>query len=213
MKIVISVEELSSQPQTVIDSMKRSKAPVMIGDGDKPIAVLLSVEEYQRLQRQALANETTQPFAPPPSAPAPEVKPAASPPAVPPPVAELTQPIARPAQPAPAEVVPAAQHSDVAQRTASTIRADRMPPAEPKIVSQRRDTFQPDPTLPPDRNAPLRGVRLTKPLPKPPRPLEERRAGSPLAPLLRNWQTLVLIAGVVLLAVVGFALIVNAIGG
>jgi len=105
------------------------------------------------------------------------------------------------------------QHIDIAQRAAAAIQADRAVPAESAVVSQRQDTLQPDPTLGVDRSSALRGVRLTKPLPKPPRPLTARRADDrPVISLLvRNWQTIALIIGVLLLAIVGFALIVNAI--
>jgi PHD/YefM family antitoxin component YafN of YafNO toxin-antitoxin module len=189
MKIVVSVNELASETQAVIDNMRRSKAPVMIGEGDQPVAVLLSLDEYERLQRQAqkpVATEATQPIA-------------------------ATQPAPAEAMPAPAEVAPVAQPSDIAQRTAAAIQADRAAPAEPKVVSQRPTTLQPDPTL----AAPLRSPRPTKPLPKPPRPLDTPRTRSQfsLAAIPGGWQTIALVAGMLALGLIGFALIVNAFGG
>ena len=203
MKIVVSVNELSTETQMVIDNMRRSHAPVLIGDPNKPMAVLLSLEEYERLLREtqkAAALETTQPIARPAAA-APE-RPA---------IAE-GMPVT---QPAAAEVIPAAQHSDIVQRTAAAIQADRTPPPEPKIVSQRQTTLQPDPTLPASRPAPLRNARPSKSLPKPPRPLQTpnpHRQVS-LAAIPGGWQTIALAIGVLALGVLGFALIVNAIGG
>ncbi|MGH2592928.1 MAG: type II toxin-antitoxin system Phd/YefM family antitoxin [Anaerolineae bacterium] len=206
MKIVVSVNELATETQMVIDNMRRSNAPVLIGDPNKPMAVLLSLEEYERLLRQtqkATALETTQPVVPPP-APTP---------------AAPKQPAAAEAIPAPqptlAEVIPVTQHSDIAQRTAAAIQGDRSAPPEPKVVSQRPTTLQPDPTSAADRATAQRGMRLAKPLPKPPRPLEmpKPRRELSLAAIPGGWQTIALVIGVLVLGILGFALIVNAIGG
>jgi len=221
MKIIVSVNELSAETQVVIDNMRRSKAPVLIGDAGQPQAVLLSYEEYQRLQSQAQAASTTAAQTP---APTPAPAPARPAPAVP----EATQPVASgPAElpavakePAAAEVVPADAQSEIARRTAAAIQADRDTPAEPKVVSQRVTTLQPDPALAAKPGAALpRAARLTRPvpkgLPKPPRPLEtpKSQVSSPLSAILSNWQTLLLVAGVLILGIVGFVLIVNAFGG
>jgi PHD/YefM family antitoxin component YafN of YafNO toxin-antitoxin module len=53
MKIVVSVHELATETQLVIDNMRRSNAPVLIGDPNKPVAVLIALEEYDRLLREA----------------------------------------------------------------------------------------------------------------------------------------------------------------
>ncbi|MGH2594074.1 MAG: type II toxin-antitoxin system Phd/YefM family antitoxin [Anaerolineae bacterium] len=207
MKIVVSVNELATETQVVIDNMRRSKAPVMIGDADKPVAVLLSMEEYERLQRQAQAAaspEMTQPIAPPaPTAAAPkEPSPVAAPPA--------------PEPAAPAEVASALQPSHIAQRTAAAIESDRTSP-EPKAVSPRQATMQPAPAPAADRTAALRNMRLSRPLPKPPRPLQppSPRRQLSLSPeaIPGGWQTIALIVGVLVLGIVGFALIVNALSG
>ncbi len=200
MKIVVSVNELAGETQAVIDNMRRTKAPVMIGEADEPVAVLLSLDEYERLQRQAqqaVATEATQPIAA--TQPAPSE------------TAAVARPAPAEAMPAPAEVVPAAQQSDIAQRTAAAIQADRAAPAEPKVVSQRPTTLQPDPTL----AAPLRSPRPTKPLPKPPRPLDTPRTRPQfsLAAIPGGWQTIALVVGMLALGLIGFALIVNAFGG
>lgn len=223
MKIVVSVNELSAETQTVIDNARRSKAPVMIGDADQPQAVLISFEEYRRLQAQMQAP------APPPASVVQPVAPMPAPPPRSEPVAEVTQPINLPidstaavSKPAAsAEVVPAEDHSDVARRTAAAVQADRAAMPEPKIVSQRPTVLQPDPALvarPAPGAAPQRAARLTKPMPKglprPPRPLNTPRPrGQVLASLRGNWQTIVLVLGVVVLGLVGFMLIVNAFGG
>jgi hypothetical protein len=83
----------------------------------------------------------------------------------------------------------------------------------PKVVSQRQSTLQPDPTLVNDRSNALRGVRLTKPLAKPPRPVESPRPRLSPAFIRANWQVLLLMVGVVVMGVVGFVLILNALGG
>lgn len=221
MKIVVSVNELSAETQVVIDNMRRSKAPVLIGDASQPQAVLLSYEEYQRLQSQAQAASAT---AAQTQTPTPAPAPARPVLAVP----EATQPVASssaelPAaakEPAAAEVVPADAQSEIARRTAAAIQADRDTPAEPKVVSQRVTTLQPDPALAAKPGAaPPRAARLTRPvpkgLPKPPRPFETPKSpvSSPLSAILSNWQTLLLVAGVLLLGIVGFMLIANAFGG
>ncbi|HJW83185.1 MAG TPA: type II toxin-antitoxin system prevent-host-death family antitoxin [Anaerolineae bacterium] len=220
MKIIVSVNELSAETQVVIDNMRRSKAPVLIGDANQPQAVLLSYEEYQRLQSQVQASATAAQTPAPTSAPAP-ARPALA-------VPETTQPVAPGSaelpdvakEPAAAEVVPADAQSEIARRTAAAIQADRDTPAEPKVVSQRVTTLQPDPTLAAKPGAaPPRAARLTRPvpkgLPKPPRPLETPKSlvSSPLSAMLSNWQTLLLVAGVLILGIVGFVLIVNAFGG
>jgi prevent-host-death family protein len=226
MKIVVSVNELSAETQLVIDNMRRSKAPVLVGDAAHPQAVLISYEEYERLQRQAQAASAPapQPVAATP-APAPRPEPVVSKATV---VEEdATQPIApsvvQPSgvsrEAAAAEVVPTADHSDVAKRTAAAPPVDRVP-SEPRVVSQRPTTIQPDPELAakPSPAVPQRAARLTKPmprgLPKPPRPLETPRPQSSalLNTLLANWQTIVLVIGVLLLGIVGLALIANAFG-
>ena len=199
MKIVVTVNELAGETQAVIDNMRRSKAPVMIGEADRPVAVLLSLDEYERLQRQAqqaIVTEATQPIAATQPAPA---------------ETAVARPVTAEVMPAPAEVVPAAQQSDIVQRTAAAIQADRAAPAEPKVVSQRPTALQPDPTL----AAPLRSPRPTKPLPKPPRPLDTPRTRPQfnLAAIPGGWQTIALVVGMLALGVIGFALIVNAFGG
>ena len=224
MKIVVSVNELSAETQVVIDNMRRSKAPVLIGDASQPQAVLLSYEEYQRLQSQAQAASAVgaQPVAPTPvptPAPAPEMPVMAEPQATQP-IAPSAETLVTPKEPAAAEVVPAEAQSDIARRTAAAIQVDRAVPAEPPVVSQRTTTLQPDPALAAKSgSAPPRVARLTRPvpkgLPKPPRPLETPRSQmpSPLSAILANWQTLLLVVGVLILGVVGFVLIVNALGG
>lgn len=195
MKIVVSVNELATETQLIIDNMRRSNAPVFIGDSNKPTAVLLSPEEYERLRRQAqpaAAPETTQPIAPPPAV---EAIP------TPPPVT--------------AEVSSAAQNGSLAQRAAAAVQADRLPP-EPKTVSQRPPAPQPASLSSADRPAPPRSGRLSKPpLPKPPAPLQAPRPRRELsiAAIPGGWQTVALVAGVLALGILGFALIVNALGG
>jgi PHD/YefM family antitoxin component YafN of YafNO toxin-antitoxin module len=228
MKIVVSVNELATETQVVIDNMRRSKAPVMIGDADKPLAVLISLEEYERLQRQAqsaAASEPTQPVAATVAMPAAKSSNGEA-------VAGAKQAApAAPRPPTPAEVIPAAQHSDIAQRAAAAIQANR--PSQPaQVVSQRQTTLQPDPTLSttarpaaapattraPDGNnraAAMRSPRLTKPLPKPPRPLDlpKPRLQLSLASIPGGWQTIALVVGMLALGIIGFALIVSAFGG
>src|SRR3990172_4366931 len=53
MKIVVSVHELATETQLIIDNMRRSNAPVLIGDPNRPAAVLIALEEYDRLLREA----------------------------------------------------------------------------------------------------------------------------------------------------------------
>jgi PHD/YefM family antitoxin component YafN of YafNO toxin-antitoxin module len=221
MKIVVSVHELSTETQLVIDNMSRSGAPVLIGDPNKPMAVLLSLDEYNRLLRlsqKAASVESAAAASPPPAVEA-SRKAAA---------AEVTQPVNQPAavsqfagqpapapkEPVPAEVVPATQHSDIAQRTAAAIQADRSVTAEPKVVSQRQNTLQPDAGHTAGRAA-IRSPRLTKPLPKPPRPLEVRRSRPQfsLAAVPGGWQTIALILGIFTLGVIGLALLVSALSG
>jgi PHD/YefM family antitoxin component YafN of YafNO toxin-antitoxin module len=212
MRIVVSVDELAAEAQAVIDNMRRSKSPVMIGEADKTVAVLLSLDEYERLKRQADAAMATQPAAP-------VAVQDAKPPAPATPALETTQPLpAAPADgvqskaPSAAQVIPASQHSDIVQRTAAAIQADRSTPT-PKVVSQRPSTLQPAPTQVNDRSNALRGVRLTKSLSKPPRPIESPRPRLSPAFIRANWQVLLLMAGVVVMGIVGFLLILNALGG
>jgi PHD/YefM family antitoxin component YafN of YafNO toxin-antitoxin module len=201
MKIVVSVDELASEARMVIDNMIRSNAPVLIGDDPaRPRAVLLSVEEYQRLQRQAeSADAATRTH----SAPAPEV----TQPLEPAPSFDTPRPLipnlsnSRPArQPQPAE------SNNVAQRAAATVQADRaaVTPSTPTIISQRQSTLQPDP------------LTMNRPLPKPPRPLGDPKGGVKMpfsvAAVPGGWQTIALVAGVLLLGIVGFVLILNAFG-
>lgn len=208
MKIVVSVHELSTETQAVIDNMQRSKAPVLVGDPNRPMAVLLSLEEYDHLLR--MSQKATAP-----AAEAAERVPAPAP--VPDEAAQPVQPAPAPpaAQSAPADVVPAPQQSDIAQRTAATIQADRSAPAEPKLVSQRNSTMQPDPTLTAKRAPSLRGPRLTRPLPKPPGPLQTPRPRLMLNPsaIPGGWQTIALVVGMLILAGIGLALIVSAFNG
>lgn len=203
MKIVVSVHELSTETQAVIDNMQRSKAPVLIGDPNRPMAVLLSLDEYDRLLRQsqkaaAPARDATQPAA--------EPQPASDE------VTVAARPVAPPPQ---ADVVPAAQHSDIAQRTAAAIQADRSTPAQPQVVSQRESTLPAAPAPTAKRAPSLRGPRLTKPLPKPPRPLQAPRPRMQLNPsaIPGGWQTIALVVGMLVLGVIGFALIVSAFNG
>ncbi|HLF29264.1 MAG TPA: type II toxin-antitoxin system prevent-host-death family antitoxin [Anaerolineae bacterium] len=206
MKIVVSVNELATETQLVIDNMRRSKAPVIIGEVDKPVAVLISLEEYERLQQQtqpAAPSEATQPSlatAPQPVTPMPP-----APDAVAPPAPQLM----------PAEAVPAAQSSDIAQRAAATIQADRAAVPAAKAAAPRPNTPQPDSAPNAERTAALRSPRVTKQLPKPPRPLEvpRPRAQFNLAAIPGGWQTLALVVGMLALGLIGFALIVNALGG
>jgi len=198
MKIVVSVNELSTETQLVIDNMRRSGAPVLIGDPNKPAAVLLSLEEYERLLRDS--QKAAQNAQPRPSA---EATVAAKP---------VTPAAAQTAQ---ADVVPATQHSDIAQRTATAIQADRSATSEPRVVSQRASAMQPDPTLEPKRGPTLRGPRLTRPLPKPPGPLQTPKPRMQLSPsaIPGGWQTIALVVGMLVLGIVGFALVVSALGG
>ncbi|HEY4688024.1 MAG TPA: type II toxin-antitoxin system Phd/YefM family antitoxin [Anaerolineae bacterium] len=205
MKIVVSVYELSTETQMIIDNMRRSKAPVLIGDPNKPMAVLLSLEEYDRLLRdshKSVAVEATQPVAQP--EPVEAV-------AAPKPDGDVSR------QPAPVEVVPANRHSDIAQRTAAAIHADRAPAAEPPVVSQRQNAMQPDPTLATMKRVaePPRAPRLTKPLPKPPRPLDtpKPRMQFNLSAIPGGWQTVALVLGMLALGIFGFVLIVSAFNG
>lgn len=229
MKIVVSVNELSAETQLVIDNMRRSKAPVLIGDANQPAAVLLSYEEYQRLQSQAQASAST-PASEPARIPVQTAPPAAAAPVLPV-ESESTQPInpvaeqtfVAPREMAAAEAQRAEDQNDIARRTAATIQADRAVPPEQKSISQRPTTLQPDPTLAakPVAPQPQRAARLTKPmpkgLPKPPGPLSAPRPRTniniSLPDLLANWQTIALVVGVLILGIVGFALIVNAFGG
>jgi|GEM_PF-6221063 len=227
MKIVVSVNELSAETQLVIDNMRRSKAPVLVGDAARPQAVLISYEEYERLQRQ---SQTASVPVPQPAAPMPASAPQPEPVVMKAPVAEedVTRPIApgiarppsveRDATAVEAEVVPTAEHSDVARRAAAAPPMEHVPP-EPRVVSQRPTTMQPDPALAakPSPAAPQRAARLTKPmprgLPKPPRPLETPRPQSSsalLAFILANWQTIVLMIVVLLIGIIGFALLAAA---
>ncbi len=200
MKIVVSVHELSTETQLVIDNMRRSDAPVLIGDPNKPTAVLLSLEEYERLLRES--QKLAENAAPQPAA-----------------VEAATTPIpvaaSAPQQPAQAEVVPASKHSDIAQRTATAVQADRSATSEPRVVSQRASTLQPDPTLAAKPKTSLRGPRLTRPLPKPPGPLQAPKPRLRLSPsaIPGGWQTIAMVVGMLALGVVGFALIVSALGG
>jgi hypothetical protein len=236
MKIIVSVSELSTETQIIIDNMRRSNAPVMIGDPNRPMAVLISLEEYQRLLRQSLATsapQTPQPItatpvpavAPEEQAPAPLAVPAESAPAVMPVVAATTEPMlapapvelkeAAPANPPAAEAIPAAQHSDIARRAAAAIQTDRSAAPEPAMVSQRSTTMQADPTLA-ARAAIPKNPRLTRPLPKPPRPLQPPRPSRPrfsVSSIPGGWQTIALVVGVLALGIVGFTLIVKAFGG
>ncbi len=201
MKIVVSVNELSTETQAIIDNMRRSNAPVLVGDPNKPMAVLLSLEEYERLLREtqkAAASDTTQPIARPAAAPKP-------------PAADTVSATQQPA----AEAVPAASHGGIAQRAAAAIQANRSTPPEPNVVAQRQAAAQPDPAPAANRASALRGSRLTRPLPKPPRPLEPPRPRMQfsLAAIPGGWQTIALVAGMLALGVVGFALIVQAVGG
>lgn len=229
MKIVVSVNELSAETQLVIDNMRRSKAPVLIGDANQPAAVLLSYEEYQRLQSQAQASAST-PASEPARIPVQTAPPAAAAPVLPV-ESESTQPInpvaeqafVAPREMAAAEAQRAEDQNDIARRTAATIQADRAVPPEQQSISQRPTTLQPDPTLAakPVAPQPQRAARLTKPmpkgLPKPPGPLSAPRPRTSinisLPDLLANWQTIALVVGVLILGIVGFALIVNAFGG
>ena len=225
MKIVVSVHELATETQLVIDNMRRSHAPVLIGDPNKPMAVLISLEEYDRLLREAQKAsasaaaapvlDTTQPL--PASRPlATEVNVA---PAVPGPVEaptaskESAQPA--PTQPAPAGALPVSSPATIAQRAAVAVQANPAAPAQPNVVSQRNTAMQPDSTLAAGRTAPARGLRLTKPLPKPPQPLKASRSRPQLSlgSIPGGWQTVALIVGMLALGLVGFALIVGAVGG
>lgn len=199
MKIVVSIKEFASEARIVIDNMRHSNAPVMIGDDvAHPQAVLLSVEEYERLQRLAKA------------ATAPQSEAAAN---------SNSNNSNTHKSSVTANVVPATQQSNVAKRTAATVQADRAA-AMPTIVSQRSGTLQPDPTLVTNKTnkkekTPLQGARLTRPLPKPPFPIEDPNSGfnmPSLASVPGGWQTIALVAGVLLLGIVGLVLIVNAFG-
>ncbi len=200
MKIVVSINELASETQSIVDNLRRSNAPVFIGDPNKPTAILLSPEEYERLQRQAqraAVPETTQPIASPPVAV--EVMPAAQP------VTAIPA-----SQPVVAQVIPALENGNVAQRAAAAVQADRMSP-EPKSGSPR-----PPASLSSAARPAQRSVRLNKPpLPKPPAPLQPPRPRGELsiAAIPGGWQTVALVAGVLALGILGFALIVNALGG
>lgn len=200
MKIVVSIHELSSETQLVIDNMRRSGAPVLVGDPNRPAAVLLSLEEYERLLRESQKSAekaTRQPVA---------ADAATTPMQV---AASAPQPAAQ------TEVVPANKHSDIAQRTATAVQADRSAAPEPRVVSQRASTLQPDPTLAAKPKSSLRGPRLTKPLPKPPGPLQvpKPRLRLSTAAIPGGWQTIALVVGMLGLGIVGFALIVSALGG
>jgi PHD/YefM family antitoxin component YafN of YafNO toxin-antitoxin module len=200
MKIVVSVHELSTETQLIIDNMRRSSAPVLIGDPSKPAAVLLSLEEYERLLRES--QKPAEQAAPQPAA-----------------AEAATTPIrvaaSAPKQGAQAELVPAGEHSDIAQRTASAVQADRSAAPEPRVVSQRASTAQPDPTLAAKPKTSLRGPRLTKPLPRPPGPLQVPRPRLRLSPsaIPGGWQTIAMVVGMLALGIVGFVLIVSALGG
>jgi len=221
MKIVVSVHELATETQLVIDNMRRSNAPVLIGDPNKPVAVLIALEEYDRLLRVAQKAsaaavpvaaaapvlDTTQPL---PSATPVVAATEAAPPA--------PAPVEAPAEtagPAQVGVFPASQPANLAQRAAAAIQANPAAPPQPKVVSQRSTTAQPDPALAAGRTGPARGLRLTRPLPRPPQPLKTPRARPQLslASIPGGWQTVALIAGMLALGVVGFALIVRAVGG
>ena len=215
MKIVVSVHELATETQLVIDNMRRSNAPVLIGDPNKPVAVLIALEEYDRLLREAQkasaaaaaaasagvaapVRDTTQPL--PPSKPS---------------AGEVEAAPTAPARPAPAEELPASQPANIAQRAAAAVQANPAAPAQPNVVSQRSTTMQPDPTLAAGQAAPARRSRLTKPLPRPPQPLRTPRSRPQLslASIPGGWQTVALVAGMLALGIVGFALIASAVGG
>lgn len=216
MKIVVSIEELASEARMVIDNMVRSKAPVMIGDDPaRPRAVLLSMEEYENLQRRAEAAEAAAEAATRRSASTPEV----------------TQPLeAAPRFDTPRPLIPdlsnsratrqpqPAESNNVAQRAAATVQADRAAsmPQTPQVVSQRQSTMQPDPLTTRKDATPIQGARLNRPLPKPPRPLGDPKSGMKMPfsvdAVPGGWQTIALVAGVLLLGIVGFMLILNAFG-
>lgn len=220
MKIVVSVHELATETQLVIDNMRRSNAPVLIGDPNKPVAVLIALEEYDRLLREAQkasaaaaaaasagaaapVRDTTQPL--------PASKPAMAEAEASPAAAKESAPV----RPAHAEVLPASQPANIVQRAAAAIQANPAAPAQPKVVSQRGTTLQPDPTLAAGRAAPALRSRLSKPLPRPPQPLRTPRSRPQLslASIPGGWQTVALIAGMLALGIVGFALIIGAVGG
>ena len=124
MKIIVSVNELSAETHVVIDNMRRSKAPVLIGDADQPQAVLLSYEEYQRLQSQVQASAVAAQAPQHLPAPAP-AKPALA-------VPEATQPVASSPAELPAvanepaaEAAPVDAPSEIARRTEAAVQADR----------------------------------------------------------------------------------------
>jgi PHD/YefM family antitoxin component YafN of YafNO toxin-antitoxin module len=227
MKIVVSVHELATETQLVIDNMQRSNAPVLIGDPNKPVAVLIALEEYDRLLREeqkasaaaaaavsaaaaAPVLDTTQPLpASKPVAAGREAAPTAPVPAEAPAATKGSAPAAQ------AEVLPASQPANIAQRAAAAVQANPAAPAQPKVVSQRSTTLQPDPALATGRAAPARSLRLTKPLPRPPQPLKPPRSRPQLslASIPGGWQTVALVVGMLALGIVGFALIVGAVGG
>jgi hypothetical protein len=83
------------------------------------------------------------------------------------------------------------------------------------MVSQRSTTMQADPTIA-GRVAIPKNPRLTRPLPKPPRPLQPPRSSRPrfsVSSIPGGWQTIALVVGVLALGIVGFTLIVKAFGG
>ena len=225
MKIVVSVHELATETQVVIDNMRRSRAPVLIGDPNKPMAVLISLEEYDRLLREAQKAsasaaaapvlDTTQPLpASRPLAAEVEVAPAAPGPVEAPTASNVSAQPA-PTRPAQAEVLPASPPANIAQRAAAAVQANPAAPAQPNAMSQRSAAMQPDSTPSAGRTAPARSPRLTKPLPKPPQPLTAPRSRPKLSlgSIPGGWQTVALIAGMLVLGLVGFALIVGAVGG
>ncbi|HET7089563.1 MAG TPA: type II toxin-antitoxin system Phd/YefM family antitoxin [Anaerolineae bacterium] len=215
MKIVVSVHELATETQLVIDNMRRSNAPVLIGDPNKPVAVLIALEEYDRLLREAQKASAAAAAAASAGAAAP-VRDTTQPlPASKPAMAEAEASPAAPVRPAHAEVLPASQPANIVQRAAAAIQANPAAPAQPKVVSQRGTTLQPDPTLAAGRAAPALRSRLSKPLPRPPQPLRTPRSRPQLslASIPGGWQTVALIAGMLALGIVGFALIIGAVGG
>lgn len=223
MKIVVSVHELATETQLVIDNMRRSNAPVLIGDPNKPVAVLIALEEYDRLLREAQKASTAAAAAASAGAaapvrdttqPLPASKPAMAEAEASPAAAKESAPAA-PVRPAHAEVLPASQPANIVQRAAAAIQANPAAPAQPKVVSQRGTTMQPDPTLAAGRAAPALRSRLSKPLPRPPQPLRTPRSRPQLslASIPGGWQTVALIAGMLALGIVGFALIIGAVGG